>query len=122
MKLKLLKGLTIEDEILTIEQIASMATRISQLDMISKVYITLNYADYDLTKFNNKDGIDMVKIYEFIDKNIWSQLVRKLGRKKVKYIKALAKERYLEINNPIKNLILSEDDIKTIETIGKQNG
>ena len=123
MKIKLLKNLTIEDEILTIEQAASTATRISQLDMLSKIYITLNYVDYDLPQFKvgAEDEIDMVKTYEFINEHIWKQTSRKLGKKKIKQLKTVIKERYLEINNPIKNLVLSEEDIKTIEKLGKQN-
>ena len=121
MNITLLKDLTIEDELLTIEQIASMATRVSQLDMLSKVYIALNYVAYDLSKFNDEAGVNMVKLYEFVDKNLWKSIVRKLGRKKVAYIKGLAKERYMEINNPINKLVLSPEDLDILQKMGDVN-
>jgi hypothetical protein len=77
--------------------------------------------DYDFSEFNNDEGVKMVDLYEFINKNTWFSTKRRMGKQKIARIELAAKDRYLEINNPIDNLILNEDDIATIENIGKNH-
>lgn len=121
--LKLKSNVTIEDELSTIELIVTTMVGIHYLNLCSKVCIAKTYLDYDFSKFEKEDDVlDVVALYEFLDGKIWDTLVKLIGKSRVDRIINDSKQLYLEKNNPLKNIIPSEDELNILKNFGENYG